>query len=363
MKWKIHKADESVKQEIRCENRRRELVKKIMAVYDEDPFYAERLSDYVNRKEKGIFAAQAFTSRERLKEFAKEHEIDVLLTGAQETDGISGMESVQKIYLSEEQKGQEADNGPQIYKYQSGDDIIREVMAVYCEIPEAKAEFPGLFQKEKRIIGVYSPVGRCGKTSLALAVGQVLAKEEKLLFVTLDTFTGFTGLLDEQWKRDLSDLIYYYKQGRFKGIRVNSVIYYLGDMAWLPPIRFPDDYNQITAEEMAGLLLKISEESGYKTIVLDIGNYGRQVLPILEICQVIYMPVKEDMISRAKIEEFEQYVDDCGKKKVKEKFHKIHVPMVTGVRRMEHFPQELLWGDLGDFVRGLLKGQREAWER
>ena len=27
-------------------------MKKIMAVYDEDPFYAERLSDYVNRKEK-----------------------------------------------------------------------------------------------------------------------------------------------------------------------------------------------------------------------------------------------------------------------------------------------------------------------
>ena len=43
-------------------------MKKIMAVYDEDPFYAERLSDYVNRKEKGIFKAQAFTSKERLED-------------------------------------------------------------------------------------------------------------------------------------------------------------------------------------------------------------------------------------------------------------------------------------------------------
>ena len=25
-------------------------MKKIMAVYDEDPFYAERLSDYINRR-------------------------------------------------------------------------------------------------------------------------------------------------------------------------------------------------------------------------------------------------------------------------------------------------------------------------
>ncbi len=59
-------------------------MKKIMAVYDEDPFYAERLSDYVNRKEKGVFFAQAFTSRECLQEYARENEIDVLLTGIPE---------------------------------------------------------------------------------------------------------------------------------------------------------------------------------------------------------------------------------------------------------------------------------------
>ena len=227
-------------------------------------------------------------------------------------------------------------------------------MAAYCETPEGKTDFPGLPASGKRIIGVYSPVGRCGKTSLALAMGQLLAREEKLLFITLDTFTGFSGLLDEQWKRDLSDLIYYYKQGRFHGLQLNSVIYYLGDMAWLPPIRFPDDYNQITSEEMADFLLKILEEGGYGTLVLDIGNYGRQVLPLLEICQAVYMPIREDAVSRAKLQEFEQYVEKSGKKAVAGKFHKIHVPMVTGMKRMEHFPQELLWGDLGDFVRGVL---------
>lgn len=338
-------------------------MKKIMAVYDEDPFYAERLSDYVNRKEKGVFAAQAFTSKERLEEFAKDHNIDVLLTGAPaEEAGIAEIPSVQKIYLTEEAGSDKNKELPEIYKYQSGDDIIREVMAAYCEIPEAKAEFPGLFDKEKRIIGIYSPVGRCGKTSLALAIGQLLAKEEKALFITLDTFTGFSGLLDEPWKRDLSDLIYYYKQGRFHALRLNSVIYYLGDMAWLPPIRFPDDYNQITAEEMADFVSKIVQESGYSTVVLDIGNYGRQMMPLLEICQVVYMPVKEDIISQAKLREFEQYVDDCGKQRLKDRFHKVHVPLVTGVRRMEHFPQELLWGDMGDFVRGILKGQRGLWE-
>ena len=160
----------------------------------------------------------------------------------------------------------------------------------------------------------------------------------------------------------LSDLIYYYKQGRFHALRLNSIIYYLGDMAWLPPIRFPDDYNQITAEEMADFLQQILNGSDYGTIILDIGDYGKQILPLLEICQVVYMPVKEDVISQAKLQEFEAYISDCGKKSLKDKFHRLHVPLVTGARRMEHFPQELLWGDMGDFVRGMLKGQRGLWE-
>mgnify|MGYP000706573857 CR=1 FL=1 len=67
-------------------------MKKMMAVYDADTRYAERLSDYVNRKEKGVFIAQVFTSKEKLAEYAKKHEIDVLLSGERTDSGdISGI--------------------------------------------------------------------------------------------------------------------------------------------------------------------------------------------------------------------------------------------------------------------------------
>ena len=135
-------------------------MKKIMAVYDEDPFYAERLSDYINRREDGIFSARAFTSRKRLEEFARDHGIDVLLTGTLSEGGFPGLPSVQRILLTEEEGRTGEGGGHGIYKYQSGDDILREVMAAYCETPEGKTDFPGLPASGKRIIGVYSPVGR-----------------------------------------------------------------------------------------------------------------------------------------------------------------------------------------------------------
>ena len=99
-----------------------------MAVYDEDPFYAERLSDYINRREDGIFSARAFTSRKRLEEFARDHGIDVLLTGTLSEGGFPGLPSVQRILLTEEEVRAGEGGGHGIYKYQSGDDILREVM-------------------------------------------------------------------------------------------------------------------------------------------------------------------------------------------------------------------------------------------
>lgn len=335
-----------------------------MAVYDEDPQYAEKLSDYINRKDQGIFTAQAFTSFDALETFAQENKIDVLLAGqGGGQEDFHKVPAAWRMMLSEEQPGgiPVDPEGKSIYKYQPGDAIVREVLAHYGEMPGLSVMLSGAVGQSKRMIGVYSPVGRCGKTSFALSVGQILAKEEKTLFLSLDVFTGFSSFMDERWKRDLSDLLYYYKQGRFHAVRLNSVIYYLGDMAWLPPIRFPDDYLQISTEEMAGLLETILQESDYTTVVLDMGSSGKQMLPLLELCSVIYMPVKEDIFSQAKLTEFFEYLEICKKQSIAERIQKIHVPMTPGNRRFERFPQEFMWGDVGDFARGMLRGQNGNW--
>ncbi len=335
-------------------------MKKVLAVYDDDASYAEKLSSYVNKKEDGIFSAVAFTSKEKLEEYSKSHDIDLLLSKKYEKEDTPDIRPAKTIWLTEEREDP-SEGG--ICKYQSGDEIIREVMSVYADLPESEIyplKMAG--KKGKRLIGVYSPVNRCGKTSLALAIAQMIAKEEKTILITLDSFSGLACMLNEQWKRDLSDLIYFYKQGRYTALRLNSVLYYIGELAWIPPIRFPEDLSEISAREMAELVSCILEESTFDTAVLDIGDYARQMIPFLERCNIVYIPVKEDIHSLAKLDEFSDYLDIMGKGALKERFFKVRVPMTNGARRMEYFPQELLWGDMGDFVRSLLNGGCEEWE-
>ena len=63
-------------------------MRKVMAVYDEDPLYAQRLADYVNQKEKLPFAAMAFSSLERLQDYLKDHPAEILLVGEASAEAV-----------------------------------------------------------------------------------------------------------------------------------------------------------------------------------------------------------------------------------------------------------------------------------
>ena len=67
-------------------------MKRIMAVYDADPFYADRFAEFVNQKE-AAFHAVAFTSLARLRAFSEQQRIEMLLVGDEvEEEGLVGEE-------------------------------------------------------------------------------------------------------------------------------------------------------------------------------------------------------------------------------------------------------------------------------
>lgn len=330
-------------------------MKHVIAVYDVDPLYAARFAEVVNQKEKIPFEVMAFRSMEKLKSYVKNNRVEMLLISS-----LVGKEEIEELGIKRvvslaDGETLEADmEFKSIYKYQSSDNIIREVLACYCEV---KGEaLPMTMLSNTTIIGVYSPVGRCLKTSFALTMGQLLAQNGRALYLTLEEYSGLAALAHTEYQADLSDLMYYYNQGTYNVLRLNSVLHSMGELDYIPPARYPEDLAQMGAEQMAGLIRRIAEESTYETVILDMGNYGRKVFPLLHACTVVYMPVKEDSVSMAKLEEFYQHMDSSGNGELKEKIKKLKLPYHSSFGRRENYLEQLLWGELGDYVRQLLKG-------
>ncbi len=332
------------------------MAKRVMAVYDVDQLYAERFAEFVNRKEQVPFSVMAFTALERLKTYAADHEIELLLINASVTrEEIDKLGAVRVVRLADGEVIPLEEQYPSVYKYQAADSIMREVMDCYCTEP-AEPGFT-MVSKISRVIGVYSPVNRCLKTSFALTMGQLLARDSKVLYLNLEDCSGLGRLIGEEYKSGLSDLLYYYSQEGFSWVRLGSVIYTWGDLDYVPPVRYPEDLSQVTAQTMAGLVGRIARESAYEVIILDLGQFGKKASEVLEICDVVYMPVKDDCLSAAKVEEFEEYLVSSGHESLKNRIQKLKLPYHCSFGRRDNYLEQLLWGELGDYTRQLLRKQ------
>lgn len=329
-------------------------MERIMAVYDVEPSYADRFADFANQKEKVPFTVVAFTTVENLKEYGKEHRIEILLiSGAVPDEVVRGIEAEQIIRLADGEVIPVPDAYPSVYKYQSTDSIIREVMAYYCESP-ANHAFVMLGTKAK-ILGVYSPIGRCLKTSFAWTLGQQMGRDGKVLFLCLQEYSGFSRIIGGNCQSDLSDVLYFYRQGSCSLARLSSMIYTSGNLDYIPPVRCPEDLGQISGEEMTDLMKRIAAESNYETIIVDMGHMGKSAVNMMEICEIVYMPIKDDCISVAKLEEFDEYLELSGKTGLRDKIRRIKLPYHNSFGRRDTYMEQLLWGELGDYVRQLIK--------
>lgn len=334
-------------------------MKRIMAVYDVDPFYADRLAEFANQKEKTPFTAVAFTSMARLRAFAEQQPVEILLVGGEvEESEFEGVKAGQVIRLSE--TGAPLESGtPSVYKYQASDNVLREVMACY-QVQAEPLPFPAMGAKSS-IIGVYSPVGRCGKTSFCLTLGQVLARQEKVLLLSLEEYSAYSRLMGAEHGGSLSDLIYYFRRGEYSRLRLGSVVYSFNGLDYVPPVTFAEDLEEMNGAELAQMTAKIAGDGGYDTILLDLGHFGNGVEALLDLCGVIYVPVKEDCISTAKLEEWKSYLEASRRAYLWERVQQMKLPWQRCAVPAVHYLEQQLWGEMGDFVRELAAGREGEW--
>lgn len=329
-------------------------MRRIMAVYDVDPFYANKFAEFANEKEKTPFTAVAFTSLARLNAYTDKQKVELLLVGDEVAEEELKDVKVSQIIRLSETGIQKTDGTPSVYKYQASDRVLREVMA--CYQVRAEPEMLTIAGSKSRIIGVYSPIGRCGKTGFAMTLGQVLAKDEKVLLLCLEDFSVLSRMTGAEYTGTLSELLYYFRQGEYSRMRLGSVTYSWNGLDYVPPVAYAEDLSDVTGEELAALLQAIAKDSGYDVILLDFGHFGKGAETLLEICSRIYAPISKDPVSSGKAEEWRRYLEISGRSHLLEKVHFLELPVLHTAVSAERYLEQSLWGTLGDFVRELVTG-------
>ncbi|MDD3360941.1 MAG: hypothetical protein PHW34_04635 [Hespellia sp.] len=277
---------------------------KNLVVYDSEQTYARNLTERLAEKKEVSFKVRMFREEAGVRAFAKEQKIDLLLVGEdckcrQEVGAgkIFVLTKLKKIELSE--------NEIPIEKYQSADEILGEILEACLE--EGDTDLSLLKKTGKgRIIGIYSPIHRIGKTKFALELGKAEAKKAQTLYLNLEDYAGQHSYLGETKGQTMEDLLYYAKQEHNNlGLRLSAMAGQHGELDFIYPMPVAWDIRAVTAEEWVELFQQILEKGIYETLILDIGDSVQGLYDILGKCDMIYTLYTKERICQEKLKQYE----------------------------------------------------------
>lgn len=333
----------------------------LIVIFDEDSDYADCLADYFRTK--GCLASEivVFTKKDPFLDFIEKNSVDILIINQELKELINGISS-DNIFLLCETKVSVPDtaNTHFLYKYSSAEELLRQVMADYNPSGTgACISFTG--RGNGKIIGICSPLGRCGKTSFSLSLGLRLSLNNTCLFISFDECSSI-HLFPERRRpqeKNLTDLLYYFLQSpELMESRLLSTIKSVQNLDCISPSVQPGIYTEVTPDDWISFLSCLKALRRYDYIVLDFGTL-QPVSHMLKLCNHIFIPeLKNDSYSETKLSLFLESLNSAHGSNASGKpdggnnlpIHRIFVPFVNFSPNGTDYLVSLTSGELGQFT-------------
>ncbi len=202
------------------------------------------------------------------------------------------------IYLSSPKEFLNQDN--LIYKFQNYKNIQKAILGKLSDL-----EHLDLVKSKEgsRIISIYSPVNRCGKSLLALNLSKMLSKDKKVLFISFDNYCYFENNSNIE-KLSLSDFIYNYFKFDFDISRIKKYINISGNLHFINGVEHPNDIYSLNEEEYYNLFKQISKKLDYDYFIVDLSFLAINLMRIIELSFKFVVPFIDDSISLYKLNKF-----------------------------------------------------------
>lgn len=283
---------------------------KNLVICDREFRYANGLGENVSERKELAIKVYTCTKMESVSCFQKKKLIHILIIDERFTfDKRNQIEAEQVFVLTKDGCKDLQENEREIYKYQHADNILKEIFETYCEHTENDI-LRTVKKRKQRLLAVYSPIQRIGKTTFALTLGKEFAKKNKTLYVNMEEYPDINGRFMRAEGRNLGDLLYYMRQEKGKfALRLSNVLGQIEELDYILPILNSKDLKEITEEEWKELVELIVKESIYETIILDLGESVQGLFSILQMCDQIFMPILEDEVSILKMKRFEESLE------------------------------------------------------
>lgn len=289
------------------------MVSKNLVICDAEEGYAQALAMYLMRKKELSMEVQVCSTVTQVMELERTKKIQFLLLAGEYAKEARGKLKAEKIFLLTSGNTEAREDESLLYKYQSGEKIMEEMIrSCGLEPSENGILYKGGRKKNGKIIGIFSPIHRIGKTTYGLKLGEEMSVTENVLYLSLEICGGIGGHFEEGGQT-LADVLYYSRQEKGNlGLLLTTAVKHRKNLDYISPMPMTEDVKNVKAEEWIVLVKRILEQSIYDVVILDIDEGIPGVYELLQVCTKIYFFYTTDPYGQAKIRQFEKEVSLLG---------------------------------------------------
>lgn len=327
--------------------------RKTVIVCDSNKKYALHLQEYLEEKKLLPCNLVFFTDWKKFSEYVEKQTPLICVVSEdwfmQHKEKADFPTTAEKIFRLCEEKEDEGEDG--IYRYRSAEYFAARLNDL-AKFKDSNA--PRIAKKEKtKLVGVYSPIGRCLQTSFSLVLGQMLASKYQVLYLNFEAYSGFSHMMQKGFSVDMADLIYYFKNlSQDFSQQFNSAKQNMNGLDFIPPAFSYMDITKVLPEEWEAFLDAVATCGEYDYMILDLSEYVQGLYRILRNCSHIYTITRNDGMAIAKIAHYENVLKELAYDDVIEKTRKCSFPIY---RQLPIGAEDLLYSELADYTRKIVR--------
>ncbi len=252
-----------------------------LAIYDRETEYANRLMDYIKRKQKKL-TVRVFTNPDSLGDYLEQNPVRILLINENLPLEEVKPDNIKNIcLLSEDNDPSKQEEYPVIYKYQSAEILMKELFSHY---PPQELQGRSKISPEPaaEIISVFSMDGDASRQVFAFSLANQYAALKRTLYVNLDIYPVLPELLGHKAEKGLTEFIYFLKQNHPNLMnKMNGIITKRNNLDYIEGVSFGPDLYELTTEDMNLWLNGIMLNTEYEIVIFDIGCYFQPIMDLL----------------------------------------------------------------------------------
>lgn len=250
----------------------------------------------------------------------------------------------------------QSSNGEVIFRYQQGQDILRQTFQIYRE-HGGQIPYQWCGNTHTKMTVFYAIGGHELDALFSMTYALIHGIREKVLYINLSSFSGMRVLLEESYKENFSDLVFGVRHNLEQFlIYLQSVLHHQKEIDYILPPENPCDLFEMEEGDILSLLNMLREQSDYDRVVWNCDCVNPVMWQLMENSSRIYCLCKESSMGKYRQEEMKHFIEKeaCGQLQDKIQYISLQTTknsLTKGVQVWEQLKQ----GELADQVRQFIQ--------